>query len=69
MALLMQSCGWSSLRKDEKELLNKSALYDPPTVTLIPGEEYQFAEGTLEGSGQRYHSQYSYQRALIIGGN
>ena len=69
MALLMQSCGLSNSEKDEKELLNKSALYDPPTVTLIPGEEYQFEEGTLKGSGQRYHSQYSYQRALIIGGN
>ena len=69
MVLLMQSCGLSNSEKDEKELLNKSALYDPPTVTLIPGEEYQFEEGTLEGSGQRYHSQYSYQRALIIGRN
>jgi hypothetical protein len=35
---------------------------------LAEGVEYQFVEGRLTGSGQRFHSQYSYQRALVIGG-
>ncbi len=69
MALAIQSCGLSNSEKDAKESLNNSALYDPPTVTLIPGRVYQFKEGTLTGTGQRYHSQYSYQRALVIGDN
>ena len=69
MALALQSCGLSNSEKDAKDLLSKSALYDPPTVTLIPGRVYQFKEGTLTGTGQRYHSQYSYQRALVIGDN
>ena len=68
MGLALQSCGLSNSEKDAKELLNKSALYDPATLTLTPGKVYQFKEGTLTGSGQRYHSQYSYQRALVIGG-
>jgi hypothetical protein len=46
--------------------LNRSALYDPPTVTLIEGAEYQFKEGIFVGSGQKFHSDYSYRRAIII---
>jgi hypothetical protein len=42
-------------------------LYDPPTVTLRVGGIYEFAEGTIIGAGQKFHSQYSYQRALVIG--
>jgi hypothetical protein len=68
MVLLLPSCGLSNWRSGEAELLNRSALYDPPTVTLAEGVEYQFVEGKLTGSGQRFHSQYSYQRALVIGG-
>ena len=66
--LLLQSCGLNNSEKDAIESVNKSALYDPPTITLSPGVEYQFNEGTITGDGQRFHSQYSYQRALIIGG-
>jgi hypothetical protein len=29
--------------------------------------EYTFAEGTLMGRGQRFHNDYSYRRAVIIG--
>ena len=64
MAALMQSCVWN----DSPNALNESALYDPPTVTLIDGVTYPFAEGTLQGRGQKFHSDYSYRRAVIIGG-
>ncbi len=69
MGLALQSCGSSNLGKDEKELLSRSALYDPPTITLFPGRLYRFQEGDYQGAGQRFHSQYSYQRALIMGKN
>ena len=47
---------------------NASALYDPPTVTLIEGEVYKFKEGTLVGrKNHKFHSDYSYRRAVIIG--
>ena len=64
MAVLLQSC---ALRDSQRDL-NESALYDPPTVTLIDGVTYPFAEGTLQGRGQKFHSDYSYRRAIIIGG-
>ena len=47
--------------------MNNSPLYDPPTVTLIEGQEYQFKEGTITGRGQIFHSHYWYLRALVIG--
>lgn len=47
--------------------MNSSALYDPPTVTLTPGRDYEFREGTLTGRGQKFHSHHSYLRALRIG--
>lgn len=65
MVLLLPSCGWSVCRKDDK--LNASALYDPPTVTMVEGHVYQFQEGTVVGRGQQWHSHYSYRRAVIIG--
>jgi len=68
MVLLLPSCGLTNWRSGEAESLNRSALYDPPTLTLIRGRVYQFVEGDLTGSGQRFHSQYSYVRALVIGG-
>jgi hypothetical protein len=48
-------------------LINISALYDPPLVTLIEGEEYKFEEGVIIGSGQKFHSHYRYLRAISIG--
>ena len=63
-AVLLQSC----VLKGSRNALNESALYDPPTVTLIDGVTYPFAEGTLQGRGQKFHSDYSYRRAVIIGG-
>jgi hypothetical protein len=47
--------------------LNRSSLYDPPTITLVDGQVYHFKEGQLEGRGQKFHSDYSYRRAIIIG--
>lgn len=66
-ALLMQSCVWKQSQKEKIEQVNNSALYDPPSVTLIKNKEYQFEEGVISGRGQIYHSNYSYIRALIIG--
>jgi len=66
MAVLLQSCALSGLRRDSK--LNESALHDPPTVTLVEGHEYPFKEGVLIGRGQKFHSDYSYRRAVVIGG-
>jgi len=63
LAMLLPSCALKGLRRD----LNESALYDPPTVTLIDGQFYQFQEGILPGRGQKFHSDYSYRRAIIIG--
>ena len=67
VALLLTSCGWKSSAKERDALINISALYDPPLVTLIEGEEYKFEEGVLTGSGQRFHSHYRYLRAIAIG--
>jgi hypothetical protein len=64
-ALLLPSCGLNALRDDSS--LNESALLDPPTVTLVDGVTYQFVEGQLKGRGQKFHSDYSYRRAIIIG--
>ena len=47
--------------------LNASALYDPPMVTLSKGVVYPFAEGNLTGTGQVFHSDYSYQNAFLFG--
>lgn len=63
--LLLASCGSSA--STGASSANASALYDPPTVHLIKGEVYQFEEGQLTGAGQRFHSDYSYRRAVIIG--
>tara|TARA_B100000809_G_C14952083_1_gene464241 strand:+ start:70 stop:300 length:231 start_codon:yes stop_codon:yes gene_type:complete len=65
MVVLLQSCGLKGL--PNAEALNASAFVDPLTVTLINGRDYQFNEGTLKGRGQKYHSDYSYRRAIIIG--
>jgi hypothetical protein len=64
MALLLPSC--VSKGYLDATALNRSALYDPPTVTLIEGAEYRFKEGIFVGSGQKFHSDYSYRRAIII---
>ena len=65
MVVLLQSCGLKGLPNEEA--LNASALYDPVTVILIDGKDYHFKEGVLKGRGQKYHSDYSYRRAIIIG--
>jgi len=47
--------------------LNRSALYDPPMVSLKKGAVYHFVEGELIGTGQFFHSDYSYQQAFLLG--
>jgi hypothetical protein len=65
LALLLTSCGLNPSAKDST--INASALHDPETIHLLDGVTYQFAEGSLQGRGQRYHNDYSYRRAVIIG--
>jgi hypothetical protein len=68
LALLLTSCGLKFSQKDEAELINRSALYDPPVVTLSKGEAYQFAEGVYTPTEDaKFYSQYQYLRALTIG--
>jgi len=64
---LLPSCVLKDLAGDSK--LNESALYDPPTITLLEGYDYPFVEGNLIGREQKFHSDYSYRRAIIIGNN
>ena len=64
---LLPSCGLNDLVGDSA--LNESAIYDPPTITLIKGYDYPFKEGNLMGRGQKFHSDFSYRRAIIIGNN
>ena len=66
LAMLIASC--SSSASPNASSANASALYDPPTITLIKGRSYQFKEGVLVGrDAHRFHSDYSYRRAMIIG--
>jgi len=68
MVVLLANCGWNGWRKDSNERLNNSQLYTPETVTLIEGQKYIFQEGVLTGrGGEKYHNDYSYRRAVIIG--
>ena len=67
MVALLPSCALNDLVGDSA--LNESAIYDPPTITLIKGYDYPFTEGNLMGRGQKFHSDYSYKRAIIIGNN
>jgi len=65
LVLLLPSCKLKDLVGDSS--LNESAIYDPPTITLIKGYDYPFTEGNLMGRGQKFHSDFSYRRAIIIG--
>ena len=65
MVALLPSCNLRDLAGDSS--LNESAIYDPPTISLIKGYDYPFVEGNLMGRGQKFHSDFSYRRAIIIG--
>ena len=67
LVMLFPSCAWMPWVKGKDESLNVSALYDPHAVTLLDGVTYQFKEGKLDGRGQKFHSEFSYQQALVIG--
>lgn len=67
MALLLPSCALNASLNASNASANRSALYDPPTVTLAPGTVYPFEEGALTGAGQKFHSDYTYREAIIIG--
>jgi len=64
---LLTSCVSKSSLEESETQKNNSALYDPPTLTLVKGKTYQFKEGVIEGRGQKFHSHYSYVMALITG--
>lgn len=67
-ALLLTNCGWSSSRNEKDARLNRSALYAPPSVTMIPGETYRFREGEwTPRHAEKLHSHFSYMRAITIG--
>jgi uncharacterized surface protein with fasciclin (FAS1) repeats len=57
----------SCVSSGSRNASNESALLDPDHVTLKPSVQYHFVEGVVEGRGQKFHSQYSYERAVIIG--
>jgi hypothetical protein len=57
----------SCVSSGSRNASNESALLDPDHITLKPSVKYYFVEGQLEGRGQTFHSQYSYERAIIIG--
>jgi hypothetical protein len=63
--LALTNCASKYSAKDIVE--NERGLHDPETIHFLDGVEYQFVEGTLQGRGQRFHSDYSYRRAVIIG--
>ena len=66
LVLPLTSCSWKGLPNASS--VNESALYDPPTITLKKGKLYEFKEGTLVGrEDHKFHSDYSYRRAVIIG--
>ena len=68
MPLLLTSCGWKSSQNERDELINISALYSPPSVTMIKGESYKFKEGIFTpNKDQKFYSQWSYSRAVVIG--
>lgn len=68
LPVLLTCCASKSLPVVLNEpRLNQSALYDPPTVHLVPGTVYHFKEGDLTGTGQTFHSHFSFMRALVIG--
>ena len=65
MVALLPSCNLRDLAGDSR--LKESAIYDPPTISFIKGYDYPFVEGNLMGRGQKFHSDFSYRRAIIIG--
>ena len=66
MAVLLQSCASKDWAKDS--VVIDRPIYDPPTITLIEGTQYHFVEGKLTGRKEhKFHSDYSYRRAIIIG--
>ena len=67
VALLLQSCALKDWANDS--VVNDSALYDPPTVTLIEGKQYEFVEGVLQGRNDHKHSRQGDSGAYTIGKN
>ena len=67
VALLLTSCASKSSLEESETQKNNSALYDPPTLTLIKGKCYLFEEVVLEGRCQNFLSHYSYVMALLTG--
>ena len=66
LTLLTLSCGNS--RKLADTSYSASALYDPPCVHLIDGQEYQFVEGKLIGRKNHiFYSDPTYRMALQLG--
>tara|TARA_R110001592_G_scaffold2932_1_gene16473 strand:- start:2563 stop:2760 length:198 start_codon:yes stop_codon:yes gene_type:complete len=63
--MLLVSCASKGSWSENRDTLNNSALYDPSQIRLIDGVKYQFQEGTLDGRGQVFHSDYAFREMLI----
>jgi len=66
LLLPLTSCASTSLSKGKSASLNRSALFDPPVITLEKGVAYPFREGNLTGSGQTFVSGYTYLRSALL---
>jgi len=67
-ALLLTNCGWSPSQKEENELIDKSALFEPPVLTLMKGKPYETKEGIYTPKKDAmFYSKYRYLRAITIG--
>ena len=68
LALLLTSCGWSPSQRERDESIDKSALYDPPVLTLMKGKPYETKEGIYTPKKDAmFYSKYRYLRAITIG--
>jgi len=67
MVLLLPCCGWNGSGRASSANAQASALFDPPTVTLMKDKVYLFEEGTIAGRGQKFHSDFAFRQAVIVG--
>tara|TARA_R110001606_G_scaffold128807_1_gene263450 strand:+ start:1344 stop:1574 length:231 start_codon:yes stop_codon:yes gene_type:complete len=65
LMMLLVSCASNGSWSENRDTLNDSALYDPSQIHLIDGVKYQFKEGTLQGRGQVFHSDFAFREMLI----
>lgn len=68
LALVIPCCSTLATKSSTSASASSSALYAPPTITLLPRVPYQCLEGILTlPSAQRFHSDFAYRLAAITG--